>query len=314
MQLYKSRGFSEYFSDTFLFVKKNGKHFFKNYFTIAGIPIVILMVLSYFFMKFYTEFLQNNILNSANTNLFENYINENGVLFIIIAIIFFIIALIIGVLNFSYTPIYLNLYEEYDGNNFGTKEIINSYKKNITKIILFVFASFLVAIPTVIIAGLVMTVLFIIIVGIPLILLVISLLSLFYHSAFLEYLQTKKGVFECFSYSLSLCFKKFWAAIGCVALFFLIIQVVQTIITLIPYLIGIFTMIVDSQNDINNQEGNLTTMMTLMLFTYLISFLLSIILTTFTQLNQGIIFFSLKEENENINTKSDIEQIGTSVD
>ena len=73
-------------------------------------------------------------------------------------------------------------------------------------------------------------------------------------------------------------------------------------------------MVVDTQNGTSNQEENLTTVMSLMLFTYMVSFLLSIILSTFTQLNQGIIFFSLKEEKENINTKSDIDQIGMFVD
>ena len=314
MQLYKSRGFGEYFSDTFLFIKKNGAHFFKNYFTISGIPVIVLMIISYFFIKFYTEFIQSSFLNNSNSSVIENYINENGVLFVILVIIFIILATFIGILNYSYTPIYLNLYEKNEGKHFNLKEIINAYKKNFGKIILFVLASFIVAIPVIIIAGISMTILFFTIIGIPLILLVIALISLFYHSSLIEYLQTNKGIFESFSYSLNLCFKKFWSAVGCVALFFIIVYIIQTIISLIPYFIGIISMVVDTQNGTSNQEENLTTVMSLMLFTYMVSFLLSIILSTFTQLNQGIIFFSLKEEKENINTKSDIDQIGMFVD
>ena len=45
MQLYKSRGFGEYFQDTFAFLKQNGKHLFKHFFIINGIFLLILMVI-----------------------------------------------------------------------------------------------------------------------------------------------------------------------------------------------------------------------------------------------------------------------------
>jgi len=49
MQLYKSRDFSAFFQDTFAFLKQNGKHYFKHYFIVNGIFLMILMVLGYFF-------------------------------------------------------------------------------------------------------------------------------------------------------------------------------------------------------------------------------------------------------------------------
>ena len=50
----------------------------------------------------------------------------------------------------------------------------------------------------------------------------------------------------------------------------------------------------------------------MMLVVFFISFIVGTILNNITQLNQGIVFYSLKEDNENINTKSVIDQIGTS--
>ena len=128
MQLYKSRGFSEYFGDTFSFLKTNGSHFFKHYFIITGVFLLILLVFGYFVTQFYTEFLAST-LNNSNTNAFEEYMNNNGGLFIIFIIVFFIIALFAGVISYGYMPIYLQLYTKNSSKNFGTTEIINAYKK-----------------------------------------------------------------------------------------------------------------------------------------------------------------------------------------
>jgi hypothetical protein len=45
---------------------------------------------------------------------------------------------------------------------------------------------------------------------------------------------------------------------------------------------------------------------------FLLTFLVSSILNVIVQINQGVVFYSLKEDNENINTKSDIDLIGSS--
>ena len=51
--------------------------------------------------------------------------------------------------------------------------------------------------------------------------------------------------------------------------------------------------------------------MIVMLVVFFITFIVGTILNDITQLNQGIVFYSLKEDNENINTKSVIDQIGS---
>ena len=87
MQLYKSRGFSEFFQDTFSFLKQNGKHYFKHFFIINGIFLLILMVIGYFISKFYSEFLFNGILQSENSNtVLDNYMNENIGVFVLLII------------------------------------------------------------------------------------------------------------------------------------------------------------------------------------------------------------------------------------
>jgi len=60
-----------------------------------------------------------------------------------------------------------------------------------------------------------------------------------------------------------------------------------------------------------NPQEIAASFMVLMMVIFFITFIVGTILNNITQLNQGIVFYSLKEDNENINTKSVIDQIGS---
>ncbi len=313
MQLYKSRGFSEYFQDTFSFLKLNGKHFFKHFFIVNGIFLIILMVLGYFFTKFYTELMFGGILNQGNNpNVFDDYINENGALFFLFAFLFLVVGLVAGIISYSYTPIYLKLYSNKNGKNFGTKEIVNVYKSNIGKLFIFLIISVFVGLLLLIPTGIIMFVLAITIIGIMLLPVVLGAYMLFFSCTLMEYLEDKKGLMDSYGYSWKLMTSKFWAAIGSVGLFYFMSYVVQNVITIIPYIFGMasfFTTIEGgSQPDAEEVSSFMTIMMLLVFF---LSFVLGTILNNIVLLNQGVIFYSLKEENENINTKSEIDLIGS---
>jgi len=312
MQLYKSRGFSEYFQDTFTFLKLNGKHFFKHYFIVNGIFLLILMVLGYFFTKFYTEFLFSGLSNPNNTSLLEDYMNDNGALFFVLLLLFVVVGLTASIISYSYTPIYLKLYSEKDGKNFGTKEITDTYKSKIGNIFIFLIVSIGVGMVLLIPTSIIMFVLAITIIGIMLLPLVLGAFMLFFGCTLMEYLEDNKGIMESYSYSWKLMTSNFWAAIGSVGLFYFMSYVVQNVITLIPYMFGMvsfFTTIeTNGQPDAEEVSSFMTIMMLLVFF---LSFVLGTILNNIVQLNQGIVFYSLKEENENINTKSEIDLIGS---
>ncbi|MHA7843689.1 MAG: hypothetical protein ACX93I_10240 [Winogradskyella sp.] len=310
MQLYKSRGFGEFFQDTFSFLKQNGKHLYKNFLIINGIFILILSVLGYFFGKFYTEIVFGGIAN--NQNAIENYINENAEMFILFFILFVTIGLISAVISYSFVPIYLKLYAKNDGKNFNASDIINEYKANIGSIIIYLICSILVAVPVLILAGVVSFVLAITIIGFLLLPLVIGAVSLFYQGTLMEYIERKKSIWASFGYSWTLMSSKFWAAIGCVGLFFLMSYIVQNIIVMIPYFIFIVDMItnIDSGTVATSQEiSKSATVMVVLIF--FLSYVLGLFLNIIVQVNQGVVFYSLKEDMENINTKSDIDLIGS---
>lgn len=312
MQLYKSRGFGEYFQDTFTFLKTHGKHFYKHFFIINGIFLLILMVMGYFFSKFYVDFIFGGIIGSNGSNALDEYINQNAGLFFLMLFLFLTVGLIAGIISYSYVPIYLKLYSKNGDSHFTATDIINTYKANIGKIFFFLLFAIAIVIPTVIIAGILMFVLTITLIGILLLPLVIGGISLFYQGTLMEYLDHKKGVWESFGYTWKLISSKFWAAIGCVGLFYLMSYVAQQVVSLIPYVFGMVNLFTEMESGVNPDPQDIGKMFTIiMLAMFLLTFLVSTFLNLIVQLNQGIVFYSLKEENENINTKSDIDLIGS---
>ncbi|MFD2915332.1 hypothetical protein [Psychroserpens luteus] len=311
MQLYKSRGFGEYFQDTFAFLKQNGKHLFKHFFIINGIFLLILIVIGYFFSKFYTEVLFGGLIN-GNTSALDEYMNQNSGIFILLLFVFIIVGLIATVISYSYVPIYLKLYTQHDGKNFTATDIINTYKANIGKIFIFLLCGIVVAIPVTISAGILIFVLTITIIGILGWPLVIGAVSLFYQGTLMEYLDGKRGIWDSFGYSWQMMSSKFWAAIGCVGLFYLMSYIAQNVIALIPYIFGMVNLFTDIDTNLGPEPMAIQkTMTVMMLAIFMLTFLVSSILNVILQLNQGVVYYSLKEDNENINTKSDIDLIGS---
>ncbi|OUS02520.1 hypothetical protein A9Q86_03170 [Flavobacteriales bacterium 33_180_T64] len=311
MQLYKSRGFGEYFQDTFAFLKQNGKHLFKHFFIINGIFLLILMVMTYFFSKFYTDIVFSSFgINS--TSVVEDYLNENAVLFISLFFIFLIVALISATISYAFIPIYLKLYIKHNGKHFTTTDIITIYKANVGKILIFLVCGLLIGIPIILFVGLLAFILTITIIGILALPLLIGGVSLYYQGTLMEYLENKKGIWESFGYSWKLMSSKFWAAVACVGLFYLMSYLAQNTITIIVYVLEMINIFTDIEPGITPDPQELGKSMTIMmLIIFLLTFLLSSILNLILQLNQGIVFYSLKEDNENINTKSDIDLIGS---
>ena len=304
MQLYKSRGFSAFFQDTFTFIKLNGKHYFKHFFIVNGIFLLILMAIGYFISKFYTDIVFGGVLQGNSNTQIEEYMNENFGIFILLMIFFLVVALIAGLISYSYSAIYLKLYAENDGKNFETKEIIQMYKQNLGKLFIFLLCGILLGIPLIFVLGIGAFVLMITIIGILLLPFLAGAFSLFYNMTLMEYIRQERGIWDMTS--------KFWAAIGSVGLFYLMAYVVQNVITMIPYLFFLGDMFTSAQQGENlNPEEVGASLMVMMLVIFFITFIVGIILNNITQLNQGIVFYSLKEDNENINTKSVIDQIGS---
>lgn len=310
MQLYKSRGFNEFFQDTFSFLKANGAHLYKHFFIINGVFLILLMTIGYFFMQLYRNFVMSSF-GAPEMESIDTYMNDNMGLFILLFILFMIVALVAGVISYAFVPIYLKLYDKTNSTNFSTKEIIDEYKANIGKLFIFLVCGIIIGIPLLIATGISIVLLAITIIGILATPLVIAFVSLFYNMTLMEYMQNKRSIWDCFGYAWTLIFTKFWAAVGCVGIFFLISYIIQNVIGMIPYIFGMASLFTTIESNAIEPQDVVSSMTIMMLLIFFLTFVVSTLLNVIIQLNQGMVYYGLKETNENTNTKSIIDQIGS---
>ncbi|WP_420572657.1 hypothetical protein [Kordia sp.] len=310
-QLYKPRDFGLYFKDTFGFLRLHGKHFFKNYITVNGIFLLILVAMTFFFYLLYEDILTSYLV-SQNTEALTNYLNENSGTFAIYAILFVVVGITVGILNYAFVPIYFKLFEKHGGANFSSKQIADELFANIGKLFLYILMTIIISIfviPVIIIVAILMS---ITLIGIPFLVFLAAFISLYYHSALMEYLKSdSKSAFECYSYSLKLCFQKFFPSIGAAGVFMILAFVFQSIFSIIQFIVMMVMGLTSLENpttmsDTDTWSISFVILIIIQIISYLINYLVSAVL----QMNQALIYYSLKEERENINTQSTIDQIG----
>jgi len=316
-ELYKKRDLSANFSDTIAFFKTFGKHYFKNYFVINGIFLMVLVVLIYLISKVYMELIFSGIVNNQNnSNYLMAYFDNNMFLIAVGFIITFLLIVILSMLNISFPVIYFKLFEKTNGDTFSTQEIISGLKSTIGKMIIFLMGSIFILLPLAIIVFGILVVLCMILIGIPLLFIVgpafISWISLSYY----EYILKDVGYFTALSNGFNLVKQQFWTTVGTTFLMMILIQIIQGFITMIPYVISMIWMFTSTKNlqETNSQTETLSTMGILIAVIMVFSVLLSYIFNNFILVNQGLIYFGLQEENENHTTKSQIDLIGTDIE
>lgn len=313
-QLFKERNFSDYVNDTFQFFKEHGKHFFKTYFIINGGLLLIATVLIYFFMKIYFDFIFSKVSGNGNApqNDFSNYFNANFGLMISLIIGAFLLFVLISIFQFTFPVVYLDLYDSKKGTHFSAKDILNGIKKRIPKILIFVLGSIFIIFPLLIIVfGLLIMMCFIII-GIPLLLIIAPAMFSFIHLTFYYYMNSDEGFFSSLGDGFETVKQQFWPIIGATVVMIFIIQIVNTIFTLIPYVFGMVSMFTSLKNGSN--EDAFSTMSILMSVIMVVSTLLGYILNNLILINQGMIYYSHIENSESSISNDSIDLIGTDVE
>lgn len=315
-ELYKKRDLSANFSDTITFFKSFGKHFFKNYFVINGIFLMILVVLIYFISKIYMEAVFSSITDlNHNPNYLLDYFNNNIFLILGGFVITFLLIIILSMLNISFPIIYLKLYEKNNSNNFSTQEIIQGLKANVGKMIKFFLGILFIIMPLSFIVFGLLFLLCLILIGIPLIIIVGSAFMSWITLSYYEYILKKVSFFTALSNGFRLVKQQFWTIVGTTFLMMLLVQIIQGFITIIPYIFSVIWMLVSSRTPgWNSQTETFSTMGILMAFIMVFSILLSYIFNNFIIINQGLIYYSLQEEKENNSTKNQIDLIGTDIE
>ncbi|WP_295336969.1 hypothetical protein [Flavobacterium sp.] len=308
--LFKRRNFGDYVSDTFVFFKENGKHYFKNYFTISGPMLLILVATSYFLFQVYFDFFLKIDPNSNNSEYLESYLANNMPMVVLVALGLLLFMILISMLSYAIPVIYFDLYQKNNGKSFGTKEILSQFKANFGKILVFFLVTIFLITPLLMVVFTLLFLLCFIIVGIPLILFAIPTAFCWVTLSFYEYLNTDKGVFQSYGNGFKHLTKQYFPIVGSCMVIYIIIQVTMTIFTMIPYMFGLISFFTTTEDGINNNNAvsGLTLIMTVVM---VFSLLMSYILNNLLLVNQGVVFYSRQEFDENKSADFSIDLIGS---
>ena len=118
MQFYKKRDFGALISDTFNFVKLYGKNYFKNYFVINGLLLILMAVLVFFGFKNFFSLIFEGI-GGGNSASIGRYFLENIVQIIFTSLFIFLVFILISVVNYSYPVLYLKRLTETGNKNIA---------------------------------------------------------------------------------------------------------------------------------------------------------------------------------------------------
>ena len=303
-QLYKKRDFSALIGDTFNFFKLEGKNYFKNYFTINGGLLLLLVVIIYFFSNIFIKGAFAGAQN-GNDDAFVNEIYSNLSLFIGFGIGMMLLIMVISVVNYSFPIAYLKLIEENKERNF--QNLITYFKSKLGRIISFYLLSLVILIPLLIIViGLTILSVFILI-GIPLIFLLIPTITSFIALTYYNYITEQIGYFDALGKAYEMLKSKFWPIIGATFIVHMIIQITLGIFTIIPYI----TLFINPQSLQQNPENAISFVMILLTAIIIISIIFNYTLQNIILINQGVIFYSCKEESGNVSVNNNIDLIGT---
>lgn len=310
-QLYKQRKFSDLINDTFGFFKTYGKSFFKGYFVVNGGLLLALILVIYFAGKGIMETVFSTVASPGGGEAaMLSYITENATLWGLLMLIAGIVILLLTLLSHSYPVIFMKLLEKNAVPQ--PKAIFNLLWDKAGRLIVFSLLWLVTFLPILILVSLLSIVLFVIIIGIPFAMILFSaLLSWMYLSLF-DYINSDKGYFDAMKNGFKLLFQNFWHHMGATAIFYLIVTVVHGVVSFIPYMIGIFGVISDTAtNDGQIPDTDTFSFLGLMmLITFIISLVLAYVLSNLMIVNQGIIYYSAREENENVSLHTGIDLIG----
>ncbi len=304
IELQINRDFGDIITTYFDFFKQNIKKFTNVFISYNGIFLVGLLIASYLLVSGFIGLIAYESqgggfgTNAPIDTKYSIYLIAGG-------IIFFIIFLLVAVLNYSLASSYMIRYEESKGSDFDKKSVWEHTKSRLGSTILFIILLVLIFIAFMIVA--------IILAFIPLLgLFAQYIIQYFIMSwlgvSFFAMLRDNKGVTEALGEGWKLVTGNFWKAVGVNFIMGLLLSILLFLALTIPgVLIGIYTFHV-VQNNVDFASSIVATVI------YTLGTCLILIISVYgqclTQFVNGILYYSLHEKTYNLNTRSKIEQIG----
>ena len=148
IELRINKDFGGILSTYFEFIRKNLKSFTNIFINYNGLFLIGLLIASYFLVSgsiglFNSEFLEFNV----DQSLTEHYISIG-----IGSVLFLIILIIVGVLNYGLSASYMIQYQDLKGATIENKTVWDFFKKNLSNTVLFILMLIVVMIGFVIVS------------------------------------------------------------------------------------------------------------------------------------------------------------------
>ncbi|AWI27027.1 hypothetical protein [Flavobacterium pallidum] len=309
--LYKKRNFGDYISDTITFLRTYGKHFFGNYFKMNGWILLCLSAIIFLLSKSFIY----NMLNSLEPGQ-NGIVNETGggeLAMIGAGVILMLVLLtLLSLFSVTYTVVYLSLVEKHRCNDFTSKQIWSGIKSVIGRMLIFFLASILTVIP--------LTVLFVIlfyikemaIIMIPIFFVLgpafLSWVSVSYFTFILE----KKGFFPSLGRGFEIVRDRFWPIVGSTLIISFIIQILQSAVTLIPYIAGVIIFFTSLKDQSPTESFGFISIG--LAFIFVVSVFAGYFLNNLLVVNQGLIYYTAQENEFNNAAHLEIDNIGADID
>lgn len=306
-KLYKLRNFSDIFNDTFGFLRAYGKNYFGNYFIVTTPLLLLLALLMYFVGQIFFEGIFNNIGNPQGNRVIEELFDNNIGFFISMGILASVLFLLIALVHYSFPILYFGFTEK--NIRPTANQLVGEMKAKAGRILLFGLLWLVTFLPILVLLSFFCVLLISILIGIPLALILFAALYSWMALSFFDYLNNGSDYFTSFKKGFTILFDRFWTNAGSTAIFYVIIYFVQSIVSLIPYIIGVASIFSDTIE--NPQAGpSFSVLGIALLITFIVSTLTGFILGNILFINQGIIFYTYMEEYENRSAQTEIDLIG----
>lgn len=307
-QLYKKRDFSGYITDTVMFFKQFWKNYFSNFIVITGALLLVLCVIFFFIFRDIFGAIMGGGIQDYD---FSSYFQDNWVSFAIMVTIAVIVTILFSLACMSFPVAYLQLVEKTGRDSFAASELLEQIKGQLGRIFTFAILSFFVLFPLLMVAMVISVLAIFLVIGIFLIFMLTPVYTVWVTQSLFVYLNEKAGFFESLGQAWNILFnKKFWHIVGATFVVYMAISIIQSIFTMIPYFILIFSILgTGSEPDFNSSKFTL-----IMTALYVLAVISSYIFSNFLMITQGLIYYSSLEQKEHMQAIYEIDMIGRNVE
>jgi len=317
MQLVKERKFGNLISDTFTFFKEYGKNYFKNYFVLNGALLLLFVLIFVFgYREFFMQMMNANV--NGDTYFFQTYFQDNGAMLILGVVIFGILLLAVSIVMYTFPVLYMKRIAETGDNNIKPDQMLGDIRKNIGKFFIFLLGMLFIVAPLTLVLMMLSSFLMIIIIGFFLFILLMPAFINVVNFTLFDYFTTNRGFFNSLSYAMRVNFAnmfdskkaKFWRYWASTVIMFILIYIVLTIFTLVPYMIMVFGFLtVPDMGTSQNPAEMFSGVMGIFLFViYGVSILVSFTLNNLMFVQAGLQYYDSRED---LHRKVDFNEIDT---